>query len=402
VGPVEEALRTRLTRRVNVTSLSGRGTFRFLRTDRLGVVIQVGPSKRVVAIPWPALEGTLGLLQSGGWVRIGSWPQLTPREPATLADYMSGWTGYRQSPSWAAALFAAADLADRPKAIRIRTSAFQELQTWNDRLGRLDAAQLNALGMEIKTAAFYISEGLRALSSLTADNDFYPASFQLLGFGLEHLLKVTLVLGRLHAHDELPSWQEVQSFGHDLIRLRDAVIKMVKESPIGGGLQGQALAVLLMGGPITEMFLSMAGEFTGRTRYFYLDAMLGEVRGSDPSAEYRRLDQALAELTIDPENPSSVPDIFWTAEFGGPQAYYRERAGLLLNDIVSFVSDLASACYYFSPKKDPGYLSFLIYVRYAEEAPQISKSWRLPKRPRLWVDAAVENERWRQKLTEGL
>jgi hypothetical protein len=95
----------------------------------------------------------------------------------------------------------------------------------------------------------------------------------------------------------------------------------VNRSPISRRLHGQVLARLLEGGYLAEMFLGVTGEFAGRTRYYFLDAILGVSRGINPSDEYRRLDQAVAETTKDPEDPSPLPEIFWTAEFGGEGAY---------------------------------------------------------------------------------
>jgi hypothetical protein len=60
--------------------------------------------------------------------------------------------------------------------------------------------------MEVKTAVFYIHRGLETVERLGPDDDFFPMAFQLLGAGFEHLLKVTLSLGRLHVEGTLPPW----------------------------------------------------------------------------------------------------------------------------------------------------------------------------------------------------
>jgi hypothetical protein len=66
--------------------------------------------------------------------------------------------------------------------------------------------QLHLLDMGTKTAIFSLREGVLALNGLGGISDFYPAPFQLLAQGLEHLMKLILWMGRRQQGGTFPEW----------------------------------------------------------------------------------------------------------------------------------------------------------------------------------------------------
>jgi hypothetical protein len=187
----------------------------------------------------------------------------------------------------------------------------------------------------------------------------------------------------------------VRDYHHNLLELRDALIALVARTAFGRSGRGQFLVRLLEGGPIAESFLRIAGEFTGRTRYFYLDSLLKRQMGIDPIEEFRRLEAEIVEVTSDPEDSGGLPYLLGRALYGGRNAYFKERNQWLIHELVGLAGDIAEACYHFMPLKDPGALAYLMYVRWTEEVPRMWDRDNPVRRPRVWFDMALDNERWR-------
>lgn len=402
--PIEEAL-ARLSDGTRIESVSGRGVMHVLSHDSLGILIQLGPKLRVASIPWPALEGALSLLQFGEEVPIRGWPPASGR-PRAISDITSRWTAYASAPQWVAALLRAAGIVEilggRSKHLKLISGRIDKIDKWNANWGALSDEQRDALEMEVKTAVFFVLEGLHAVAALNEKNDFFPTAFQLLGNGLEHLLKLTVALGQLHVDGVLPADNDLKALGHDLEKARDEVLSLIPRSELSHTEVGYLIHELLRLGAAVNEFLRAASTFLEGGRFHYLDVLIGRVGARDPREAYERLEHEIVELTRDPDNPHLMPELRWTAEIAGPHAYFKELNALLLDQLVTFTEMLAKLCSYFHPLKDPGYLSHLMYVRSSWEIPSRWNEGRYPTRPRGWVDRALRNDRWQRRLEKVL
>jgi len=404
--PVEEAL-ARLPSGTPIESVSGRGLMQVLSHDSLGMLVQLGPQRRIAGIPWPALEGSLSLLQFGAEVPIRGWPPALER-PRAISDMTARWTGYASAPLWVSALLRQAGLVEihggRSKHLRLLPGRIDELDRWNANWAALSEEQRDALEMEAKTAVFYVLEGLHAVAGLNERNDFFPTAFQLLGSGLEHLFKLTLALGRLHVDGALPTRKELRStLGHDLKRTRDEVLALIERSHLWQTEIGHVIHDLLWLGSAADEFLDAASTYLERGRFHYLDVLLGGAGARDPRDAYLRLEHEIVELTSDPEEePRSMPGLYWTAETAGLGAYFQELNAILLDQLVTLTTMLAELCCYFHPLKDPGVLSHLMYVASTEDPPARWNEARYPRRPRFLVDHALCNDRWQRRLQKEL
>jgi hypothetical protein len=406
LGPIEGSVFQRMKPDDSIPLPSGRGSVKFIGQDRLGVLLATGPREVVASVPWAALEGVLSLLQQGDWVRVGCryHPDLAP---SSLAGYVGLWTGYKSAASWTAALLNAIGVVEvqaRPAArVRLMVESIPELALWNDNRQRLSERQVEALDMEIKTAAFYILEGLRAITELTDSRDFYPGAVSIFAFGLEHLFKLTLVLGTLHLERRFPTSREYRDAykTHDLDMLRRSLVSLMRDTrlPPAFPWQGAIEYLDLGGGPITGSLLSLGEELALGGRYFHLEELLGGSTRADPDQAFREFQQTIADLTAD--EPGELPELFWIMEYQGAAAFYRARNDLILNDLVSFVETLAHVAYFFNPIKDPSLLAVLMYPRWHNELPKQQPLGRVIRRPRQWVDAALRNERWKQSTAES-
>jgi hypothetical protein len=198
MGPIQTALMSRLREGSRVDTASRRGTVQYLRRDSLGVLLRVGAKGRVVSIPWPAVEGLLSLLQSRAWTRIGPWPLYVPRQPVTLSDFMSRWTSYRQSALWAAALLESAriiDLDRGKKVVRIRVGRAHAIPRRGRRLRSWPPRRRKRL---------------------------LPSRISIARIRLRTPVEGHADLGSLARGSGPPSWEDIRSLGHDLVRMRDA------------------------------------------------------------------------------------------------------------------------------------------------------------------------------------
>jgi hypothetical protein len=401
-GPVEGAF-INLPRKSPIPSLSGRSSFMYLGGTRLGVVLQL-PGGRLATLPWPALEGCMSLLQSGGWVRVGQSPIEPPIKPTTIAEYISHWSRYRNAANWAAALLSTVGVVEvnvgSPRRVRLLPEAFPEAVRWNRNLASLTSRR--ALELEMKTAVFYIQEGLSALVQLR-DQAFFPASIFLLGSGLEHLFKLGIILGELDVRGRLPSWRKIQHYKHDLVALREAMLDLLMESNLGGfeaKMPQEMLREYLTGPWLAAKFVQFASEFVSGTRYAYVDELLGRGLQADPVSDFQALEEEVVELSRDPENPGRIPGLLDVFLEKGEESYFRDRNLLVVEQLMPSISHYARICYRFLPLKDPGALSWLMYYRWETEIPPVWLARRPLRHPRIWLDHLLDNDRW-QKHLEG-
>jgi hypothetical protein len=119
------------------------------------------------------------------------------------------------------------------------------------------------LAMEEKTAAFYLVEVSRALSTLGKGTGFYPMAFGLVANGLESLLDVVMIAGTLRS--ELPSRTEFKT--HDLLKLSETAL-LPKSGTAGAG------RLLLRDDEILASLLATLSDFARGGRYLYMDGVL--------------------------------------------------------------------------------------------------------------------------------
>jgi hypothetical protein len=233
--------------------------------------------------------------------------------------------------------------------------------------------------METRTAAYYIEEGLSAFELLLDErHDFYPAALQLLGQGLEHLLKVTVCLGSLQTKGRLPNLGELK--GHDLRVLRDRVVELVQKAPFSTSELAEGLVLgsqCLTTSHVVEVALGWMSDFGQASRYFYLDRLIKlPTNHFDPSVGYHALMEAISEasreLYEDPDGEFSPLQEHLIAD--RPAAYLKERKEIALFHILGFVSVLAQFCVCFRGDGRQGPLRPLVSLR---------SLFRLPNR---WVE----------------
>jgi len=147
-----------------------------------------------------------------------------------------------------------------------------------------------------------------------------------------------------------------------------------------------------------EALLRSLSDFVqGLGRYHYLTAILGGAPGSpDPAEAFQDLRQLLVELSKDPEDEDSTPELLTIAAFGTQRQLHEQLSERLLTPVVEFAQDVSQICHYFSPITEPAALAYLTYVRWPSEPPA---RWNEPqrRRPRQWLDGALQNERWRSQ-----
>ena len=291
-----------------------------------------------------------------------------------------------------------------PWSIRLTDEAASEIEPWNTLYRSLSGRQIEALHMELKTAVFYTIEGIREMWRLDARYDFFPAGFQILSVGLEHLLKLTLTLTLLHTDGHMPPARFLRGFGHDLVLVHEALREAIGRSEAGTTFMGRAYADGLALDPVAEAMLASLSDFIERLgRYHYLETFVADSGvPPDPVVGFTSLQDLLVELSRDPEDAESIPELFTIAESGTQAEFHEEMTVRLLHPVVSFAQEVAEFCQYFSPLLDPAELSFLLYLRWETEPPRAWYEDWPPRRPRAWIDAALGNERWEKARNDLL
>lgn len=188
---------------------------------------------------------------------------------------------------------------------------------------RLSTGQFLGLDSELETATFLMVEGLIALNLLSAANDFVHLPMQLLGQGLERLLKVEIVLLQVEIDGAVPESRSLKT--HDLVSLLERIL-------LAEGLtdyrRARAAAEedieFLESDELFYRMLRLLSEFGRGGRYFDLDSVLDPESG----AERRRPSDDFARLEMDVLN--SHPE--WEARLGG--AEFRGFYPVLYGDLT--------------------------------------------------------------------
>lgn len=136
-----------------------------------------------------------------------------------------------------------------------------------------------------------------------------------------------------------------------------------------------------------------------------METLLGSAPAPpDPTAGYRSIDELLLDLSRDPEASRALPELLAIALYSTQKKYDEEVTVRRLEPVLDFIGHVTSLCHYYSPMVHPRELSFLLYLRWTEEVPRAWYEDWPPRRPRIWIDSALKNERWEKakaSLLEG-
>lgn len=84
--------------------------------------------------------------------------------------------------------------------------------------------QLISFNEEILTSIRLLQLGLRELQEIGFENDFYHLPLLLLSSGFERLMKCMICLKYFDNNAKFPTSEEIKSFGHNLVNLKDKII----------------------------------------------------------------------------------------------------------------------------------------------------------------------------------
>ena len=126
MGPVERAVRARLTAPTTLYTHSRRSPFELARIDDAGIVLLLGAKRAWTPLRWECLEGVVPFMQGhGGWIAAGGTYKVE-RDHGTLDEHLKGCLS-RSTSRWVAVVREKAGVihirAARPLEIRL-TSAF--------------------------------------------------------------------------------------------------------------------------------------------------------------------------------------------------------------------------------------------------------------------------------------
>lgn len=125
-----------------------------------------------------------------------------------------------------------------------------------------------------------LTAGLTALRVATVGDkgSCYTALFQL-SIGFERLLKVTLIVDHMAGNSRNPpDDRKVRDFGHDLLKLVDAVSQLPDVN--------DQISEIVPKHSIELDFFVMLSEFARKTRYHNLDRMSGTTTTNDPLSSW--------------------------------------------------------------------------------------------------------------------
>lgn len=235
-------------------------------------------------------------------------------------------------------------------------------------------AQKLALINATETAVFEIVEGLIALNSMSAANDFAHLPMQLLAQGFERLLKVAWALCRLAATGALPSVKEAKDeMGHDVVRLTDGVVELCKESGHADSSPAARDDVRFMEqDDQLRKLLELMANFGSAGRYYDIDAFLEQERPAerDPREAWNDLESTI--LRQHPEWEARLG----TAEFG---AFFQEALNPELTEALQRFARSIARLFTLGPasgagKHLTGVFGSFLFLR-DEDLDQVPRRW---------------------------
>ena len=121
MGPVEQAIRTRLHERQVLHTPTRRAPFAIHRIDADGVVLLLGKGEWQTRVTWEALEGVVPFLEERGTIPIGGRHR-SERNPGTLDEYLKRHTKV-DTAGWVAVVLEEAGVVEvergRPAKVRL-------------------------------------------------------------------------------------------------------------------------------------------------------------------------------------------------------------------------------------------------------------------------------------------
>lgn len=198
---------------------------------------------------------------------------------------------------------------------------------------------------ETLMSALFLREGLLALERELKDSTgFYPAAFQLLGQGVEHLLKLALVLAKLRTEGSLPTAKSMKRVGHGLSHLRDELLVCLLHPKLLGFPDGEGFrraAVVLASSGVNDYLLGLLEGHSRGSRYFYLETLLGNRDARDPHDEFEHWLDHINEASRDLYENAEDDEIAPLAEHilaDRPGAYRRDRDLTIYFHLLGFLS----------------------------------------------------------------
>lgn len=171
----------------------------------------------------------------------------------------------------------------------------------------LSGGQFLGLINELETATFLLVEGLISLASLSGANDFAHMPLQLLGQGLERLLKVELVVQQVEESGSVPAGKTVKT--HNLVVLLDQLLACDRLAGYGvARIAAKEDVEFLETDAFFRKLLGVMSDFGSGGRYFDLDSVLDPLSSegrSNPVDDFQRIEMEV--LQAHPE---------WEAELG--------------------------------------------------------------------------------------
>ena len=229
--------------------------------------------------------------------------------------------------------------------------------------GGLSNFQSRMLVMEEKTAAFYLVEGVIALSSLQKSTSFYPAPFNLVANGLERLLKLDLLLGELYRRHMLPRRALLKRLSHDLWTLTDAVL----ETRTSGSREAKRLVDT---DRVLRSLIDALSDFAGDGRYLYLDQLLEPNKAArDPWKAWDRVEREVINTTTTGTGELWTSWLWGHALRGETATFVRRRNEIMLKSLLDFVAALTRHFVEMIPLDEAGYMRIFLSDRPSGKPP---------------------------------
>jgi hypothetical protein len=137
---------------------------------------------------------------------------------------------------------------------------------------------------ELRTSIHLLVSGLSEIQNLTYTRNFNLIAFHLLSQGFERLLKLHICLGYLADNGRLPSYEYIKKFSHELIGLRDEVMKSYFEVD---NLQSKLDYEFIINDSELCNLFSILSKFGSKTRYYNLNVITdSNLTDEDPVIEW--------------------------------------------------------------------------------------------------------------------
>ena len=176
---------------------------------------------------------------------------------------------------------------------------------------QMDIRQNIAFIQEAETAVTLTLDGIIAINRINAEVIKYHTCLQLVSQGLERLMKLIICIGELEQQGRLSERDEIKKFGHDLLKLADAVVSFADR--IGYSKSRPAVKEdidFIRGDKQLRELLAILTGFGTRARYYDLDTLLDPkvAERPDPSVNFERFMDDIQRRSRDPQAIIGMPD----------------------------------------------------------------------------------------------